>query len=72
MLVAILVASPTGLSGTVKIVAPLPCEEGADSPYTLVAVTVAMIGSPSCSRKGVAYKVNSGIVHLGSVTRAEF
>lgn len=36
----------TGVSGTNKIVAPLPIGDGYDSPYKLDAVTVAKTESP--------------------------
>jgi hypothetical protein len=70
-LITMLVARPTGGSGTVYKIAPFPSVEAADSPYILEALTVAIMGSPSVSRKGVACMVKRGMVHLVNVTRAE-
>jgi hypothetical protein len=66
VVIAKLLERPTGDVGTWIIVAPLPCSESLDSPYTFEVETVAKIESPKVKLYGVAYKVSSGIVHVSA------
>lgn len=59
-------ASSIGLSGTLKIIAPVPTSEIVESPLRLVAVTLTSTESPHCKNHGAPLMTERGIWHVNS------
>lgn len=65
------ICKPIGALGTDRIIAPLPADDCADSPYTFVEVRITIMLSPCCRLNGDYCKTTSGIEHCNADTIAE-
>ena len=61
-----------GASGFVNITAPFPSAEASESPFMLVAITLAQTLDPHGSKKGSALNVAIGTLHVVAATIAAF